>query len=84
MAYGLRLKLETSLSIIVATAVLHNIARNMLEDEPPVDENQDVQQLNYLIEMGMIPEQPANANNEIRGQIFRNEIINYFANRQHV
>lgn len=56
LAYGQRLKLKTSLSIKVATAVLHNIARNMNEEEPPDDQNEE--QLNYLIEMGMIPDQP--------------------------
>ncbi|KAJ8915705.1 hypothetical protein NQ315_000639 [Exocentrus adspersus] len=47
LAYDLRCKLNTSLIIIVATAVLHNIARAMNENIPP--ENIDMEELNYLI-----------------------------------
>jgi len=37
LKYGLRVKLERTLPIIVATTVLHNIARIMGEDEPEED-----------------------------------------------
>lgn len=57
LAYGIRLKLETALSVIVATCVLHNIARNMNQaEEPPIDV--DLNHSNYLIEIGNIPGQP--------------------------
>jgi hypothetical protein len=36
---GLRLKLDTTQAVIVATAVLHNIACNENEPEPPVNVN---------------------------------------------
>ncbi|XP_023312227.1 putative nuclease HARBI1 [Anoplophora glabripennis] len=35
LAYGMRIKTETALTVIIATAVLHNIARSMNEPEPP-------------------------------------------------
>lgn len=38
LAIGLRLKLETSLAVIVSCAVLNNIAIDHKEDVPPVDE----------------------------------------------
>lgn len=37
LALGLRLKLQTSMAVIVATAVLHNIAIDAKEEEPPQD-----------------------------------------------
>lgn len=36
LSLGMRLKIQTVQDIIVATAVLHNIARNQNEEEPPV------------------------------------------------
>ncbi|KAJ8981059.1 hypothetical protein NQ317_018032 [Molorchus minor] len=65
MAYGARLKLETILTIIVATAVLHNITIEMNEPEPPPADEIDIDELNYLIEIGQIPEQIANNVNAI-------------------
>lgn len=69
---GLRTKLSTTLSIIVATAVLHNIARKRNDELP--DDDPDVP----------IPLEPEdnhaempynNQNNEERGFIVRNNII---------
>ncbi|KAI4455231.1 hypothetical protein MML48_9g00013038 [Holotrichia oblita] len=54
LAYGLRLKLETSLTTIIATSVLHNIAREMNEQEPPLPEEVNANEINYLIEMGQM------------------------------
>ncbi|KAI4468079.1 hypothetical protein MML48_2g00013046 [Holotrichia oblita] len=54
LAYGLRLKLDTILTVIIATAVLHNIAREMHEDLPEPPEDLNVDELNYLIATGNI------------------------------
>lgn len=75
MAYGLRLHIDTVLNIIVATTILHNIAREMNEPEPPIPADINEEQLNYLIETQQI---------EMEQQEFRvvntvqNEIIRYF------
>ncbi|KAK4872616.1 hypothetical protein RN001_014645 [Aquatica leii] len=76
LAYGIRLHIETVLNVIVATSVLHNIARDMHENEPPAEINND--ELDYLIAMGDIPDQLIHNNNQ--AVIFRNEIVNYFEN----
>lgn len=78
MAYGLRLKLQTSLSAIVATAVLNNIAIINREDVPPIELNRD--NLNYLIEMQRVPNPPDMGVDDIGARAFRNEIIQYFQN----
>ncbi|KAJ8909278.1 hypothetical protein NQ315_011248 [Exocentrus adspersus] len=78
LAYGLRLKLQTALQIIVAAAVLHNIARENNEPEPPPPENINVAELNYLIEVGQIPDIP---NNNFENAGFRDVLLNdYFSN----
>lgn len=81
MAYGMRLKLETALTIISATAVLHNIALEMNEPEPPAVEELNVDEFNFLIEMGNIPDIPVAAENNVNPFTMRNNLIgNYFAN----
>lgn len=84
LAYGLRCQMETTLTTIVATSVLHNIARSMNEPIPPPPENMDINMLNYLIDQGQIPNVPlANAPRNINGRIinYREDLINnYFAN----
>lgn len=75
LAYGCRLQLDTTLAIIPATAVLHNIAIQMNEGEPPADDNMG--NINYLIEMGNIPD--IQYDGAEAPQISRNNIINYFA-----
>ncbi|KAK5643421.1 hypothetical protein RI129_007266 [Pyrocoelia pectoralis] len=50
LAYGGRLKLNNTLTVIVATAVLHNIARNMGEELPPCGDNEE--QLNNNVNQG--------------------------------
>ncbi|XP_063911960.1 putative nuclease HARBI1 [Zophobas morio] len=47
LSLGLRLKLETTLAVIVATAVLHNIALNNNENEPPMDPEQNYEDINF-------------------------------------
>lgn len=75
LAYGCRLKIDTTLAVIPATAVLHNVAIEMKEGEPPAEG--DIRNVDYLIEMGNIPDiQQVEAP---EGQIFRNDVINYFA-----
>lgn len=78
LAYGIRLRVTTALAVIPATAVLHNIAVNMNEEMPPEENELNMQELNYLIEMGNIAEVPHNVINDNR--VFRNEIVNYFNN----
>lgn len=73
LKYGLRLQLETTMNVIIATAVLHNIAIEMHEeipeDWPENDEhNDDIQEL------------PDNIRN-FQGRLVRQHLINeYFAN----
>ncbi|ENN83248.1 hypothetical protein YQE_00393, partial [Dendroctonus ponderosae] len=61
LAYGSRLKVETTLYIITATAVLHNIAREMNEPEPPQGDEISINELDYLIDIGQL--QDVNINN---------------------
>lgn len=77
LAYGLRLKLDTVLSIIPAIAVLHNIARDMHEPEPPLPGDINANELEYLIETGEIPDVPQPQD----PIMFQNQLIqNYFTN----
>ncbi|VEN62479.1 unnamed protein product [Callosobruchus maculatus] len=77
IAYGIRLKMDTVKTVIVATTVLHNIARCMNEPEPPIPEDIDADQLNYLIETANInlERQEENVINNIQYEI----INTYFA-----
>ncbi|KAJ8914317.1 hypothetical protein NQ315_011304 [Exocentrus adspersus] len=59
LAYGMRLKLETVLTVISATAVLHNLAREMNEPEPPPADEINMEELEYLINTEQIPVAPA-------------------------
>lgn len=72
LAYGMRLKTDTVLTVIIATAVLHNIAKDMNEEEPPVA-NQEM--INYLLEIGQIANNPVDMQNV--GAV-QNEIINNY------
>lgn len=78
MAYGCRLKLETTFTIIVACAVLHNICREYNELEPPNPE--DIEQFMHVMEEDAVPEVPHPDNNIGEGFNYRNALIeNYFA-----
>lgn len=79
LAYGCRLKLETTLTVIVATSVLHNIAQQMGEGEPPVV--QDNQQLNHLIAEGYVPNIPVGQHHINRGAAIRRQIIDEYFGR---
>lgn len=70
LSMGLRTKLETTLHIIVATAILHNIAISMNDNIPDHHvENEIDQNWNNF-------EEPVHQANEIRRQL----IDNYFSN----
>jgi len=70
--------METIMIVTVATAVLHNIARDMHEELPPPPEEINAEELEYLIQQGDIP--AMNPQENILHD-FRSEIINtYFAN----
>lgn len=80
LAYGMRTHVDTTLKIIVAAAVLHNIAVEMNEAVPPIPEEMDIERFNYLMQVGDVP---VVNNGEINGGILttRNILINnYFAN----
>ncbi|KAH1028402.1 hypothetical protein HUJ05_001756 [Dendroctonus ponderosae] len=68
-AYGLRCKLETSLTVIVATAVLHNIAQEMNEADPPPPENLSIDEFHYLIESGNVPRIASDGNENRKDRI---------------
>lgn len=56
LSIGMRVKLETVQDIIVATAVLHNWARDQLEEEPPlIHENIDN---GYDVNIDIDPDRP--------------------------
>lgn len=67
--------------MIIATAVLHNIARDMNEEEPPVDNGIfNADELDYLVTAGDIP----NVNNVVGqfagGRRMQQNMLNYFNN----
>lgn len=66
------------MATIVATAVLQNIAVDMYEDLPPVPDELNVEEFNYLIVQGDIPHVPVA--NLVQGPVnFRQNLIdNYF------
>lgn len=77
LAYGLRLKLETTLAIIPATAVLHNLAKDMHEPNPPQPFDIDEVELNYLINMGEMQDIPIQG---VEHEGYQHQIIHeYFA-----
>lgn len=79
LAYGCRLKLETILTSIVATAVLHNLARTQGEDNPPIEQDEHI--LDLLINDGQIPNIPDAQQHQGAGfQARRHMIDNFFAN----
>lgn len=73
LAYGMRIKIERVQDVIVTTAVLHNIARLMKEDQPPeVNDYPEEEELDAILYEGV-------PNNQ--GQDIRNALINnYFGN----
>lgn len=55
LAYGMRVKLSTAQRIIVACAVLHNIAIDAREPMPPRGENENEDRIEILIRDGDVP-----------------------------
>ncbi|XP_023311855.1 putative nuclease HARBI1 [Anoplophora glabripennis] len=78
IAYGIRLKLETVKTVIIATTVLHNLAREMNEPEPPVTDDIDAEELNYLIEIADIPNIAQDDNVPII--YIQHMLVNHFSN----
>ncbi|KAJ8954814.1 hypothetical protein NQ317_009290 [Molorchus minor] len=79
LAYELRCKLDTSLIVIIATAVLHNIAQVFNENVPPPPENINAEELNYLIDQGNVQPVPiyrANHNYDYRRILINNFFLN--------
>ncbi|KAJ8914229.1 hypothetical protein NQ315_003592 [Exocentrus adspersus] len=80
LAYGSRLKFQNTLTVIVATGILHNIARKMGELEPSLPEEIDAHVLQQLIRQDYIPVVlQVNAREFLGPQIRRDLINNYFA-----
>lgn len=78
LCYGLRCSLNNSLTVIVATAVLHNIALSMNEGLPPPPVGINAEELDYLIHQQQIPVDNLHQNVMYD---FRNDIVNnHFAN----
>jgi len=77
LALGLRLKLNTTMAVIVATAILHNIACDENEYEPPLNriEQNAINIVNQGFDVVARQENNVNMNNIIR----YNLINHYFA-----
>ncbi|KAJ8967001.1 hypothetical protein NQ317_002758 [Molorchus minor] len=83
LAYGSRLKTNTTLSVIVAASVLHNIAIGANDVEaPPLPEELNEHVLEQLIMNGHIPHINPEINEPVgAGRMLRQQFINeYFAN----
>lgn len=52
LAYGLRYQTESSCNIIVARALLHNLAIDKKEENPPLSDDISEEEMDYLI-LGM-------------------------------
>nr|CAI5856834.1 unnamed protein product [Callosobruchus analis] len=76
VAYGIRLKIETVLAIIVATTVLHNMSCDMHEPNPPVPDDMNEAELNYLIDTQQI-ETEAQEGSPVN--TIQNEIVRFFS-----
>ncbi|KAK4887412.1 hypothetical protein RN001_003683 [Aquatica leii] len=78
LAYGLRLKIDTALTVIVATGVLYNFAKLNNEAEAPPAEGIEQNELEHLIQAGQMNVNP-NALGHDRN--IRQQFINdYFTN----
>lgn len=67
LSMGLRIKLDTALQVIVATAVLHNIAMNMNMDNP---------EDHVAIDPQILYEYEGNNRNAVRTDLIQNYFVN--------
>lgn len=77
LAYGCRLKLNTTLTVIVATAVLYNICKLNNEEEPPDPE--EIELFQNIMAEDEVPNIPFQNGAVVGDEIRRNIIDNYFA-----
>lgn len=77
LAYGSRVRLETTFTIIVATAVLQNVCLSMNEADPPPAENINQEELDILIGEGDILNVPAVNVAQLENNT-RNLLINHY------
>lgn len=83
LAYGSRLKINTVMTIIIATAVLHNIAQRRGEDIPPIN-NEELDILQNIIADDHVPVPPYPQNDAGNaGLLARNILINEYFNNLH-
>lgn len=80
LAYGIRLKLDTGLTVIVATAVLHNIANQQGESQPPETDDFSENFLRRLIRNGQIEINRRYQEGRVGLTVRNNLINNYFYN----
>lgn len=79
LAYGCRLKIDRVLTIIVATAVLHNLCIETADvDPPPIPEELDEHVLDHLIANGQIPEINIGGEPAGVGLMLRRQFINQY------
>ena len=71
LSFGLRVKLETSMAVIVAVAILHNIARQLGEAE--FDEDQQDLQEDEDVQQNLLP-----LHDNVRGNIVRARLIQQY------
>ncbi|KAJ8912380.1 hypothetical protein NQ315_014748 [Exocentrus adspersus] len=78
LAFGIRLKLEKDEAVVIATAVLENIARLLNEQDPPFDEEGEVA-VNFVNDVNIQPYMNIYNVNNVNA-IVRHQLINdYFS-----
>lgn len=83
LAYGSRLKVRTVMTIIIATAILHNIAQRRREDIPPLDDDDPNIIENIIADNHVLnPPYPQNEAGNA-GLLARNILINDYFNNLH-
>lgn len=81
LAYGLRYQIEQSCNIIVATAVLHNLAIDNKEGNPPLPDDISEEELDYLILQGNVDYVPVEEVHNRDIFSFRRNLINNYSGR---
>lgn len=76
LAYGCRTKINNTMNIIVATAILHNVARDAGEEIP---QNEDNDLIQGLLDNANVPVIENNVNDIDGFQARRDLINNYFS-----